>query len=76
MHRPQMLAGAVHNILPTLEHELSFVFPCKQAYPRDAQQLAVAVAAYKAATKLLLGDTLQDSDSVESWPGVHHAKKP
>lgn len=69
-----MLAGAVHNLLPTLEHELSFVFPCKQAYPRDAQQLAEAVAEYKAAAKLLLGNTVQDSDSVECSPGVDHAK--
>jgi hypothetical protein len=60
--RPQLLASAAQlKVLPTIEQELSYVWPCKQVYPRDSQELFEAVAEYKLAAQNLVGhDSLLD----------------
>jgi hypothetical protein len=46
-----VLEGANRDIAPTVEHELAFVWPCKQRYPRDSQQLEMAVREYQTAAQ-------------------------
>jgi hypothetical protein len=50
--------------VPSLERELSFVWPCKQKYPRDEPDMIQAMSEYRAAAKLLLGhDVLQHAQA-------------